>query len=81
MPFTHHSHSGEFCKHAHDTLEEVVKVAIQKGMKVLALTEHMPRDQPEDLYPEEVVLIHKLSCALHTCWLPNEFVFSSHAFQ
>jgi len=42
--------------HAKDTLEEVVLTAIQKGMKVLALTEHMPRDLPVDLYPEEVVI-------------------------
>lgn len=41
--------------HAKDTLEEVVQEAIEKRMRVLALTEHMPRDQPEDLYPEEVV--------------------------
>lgn len=42
--------------HARDTLEEVVQTAIKKGMKVLALTEHMPRDLPDDLYPEEVVI-------------------------
>ncbi|RPB26027.1 histidinol phosphate phosphatase H [Terfezia boudieri ATCC MYA-4762] len=53
MPHSHHSHSGEFCMHARDTLEEVVLTAIEKGMKVLALTEHMPRDLPDDLYPEE----------------------------
>ncbi|KAI5783848.1 polymerase/histidinol phosphatase-like protein [Peziza echinospora] len=54
MPFTHHSHSGEFCMHAKDTLEDIILAAIGKGMRILALTEHMPRDQPEDLYPEEV---------------------------
>ena len=56
MPYSHHSHSGEFCMHARDTLEAVVHAAIGKGMKVLALTEHMPRDLPHDLYPEEVVI-------------------------
>ncbi|KAF8476996.1 Polymerase/histidinol phosphatase-like protein [Kalaharituber pfeilii] len=55
MPFSHHSHSGEFCLHAKDTLKDIIEAAIMKGMKVLALTEHMPRDQPEDLYPEEVL--------------------------
>lgn len=29
-------------------------MAIRKGMRVFALTEHMPRDKIEDLYPEEV---------------------------
>ncbi|KAF8531789.1 Polymerase/histidinol phosphatase-like protein [Trichophaea hybrida] len=54
MPFSHHSHSGQFCHHAKDTLEEIILTAISKGMRVIALTEHMPRDQVEDLYPEEI---------------------------
>lgn len=53
MPVSHHSHSGQFCGHAQNTLEEVVKTAIKKKMLVFALTEHMPREE-EDLYPEEV---------------------------
>lgn len=40
--------------HARNTLEEMVQAAIAKGMKVFSLTEHMPRDCNEDLYPEEV---------------------------
>ena len=54
MPFSHHSHSGQFCGHAVDSLEDVVKRAVEMKMEVFALTEHMPRDQIEDLYPEEV---------------------------
>lgn len=53
MPFSHHSHSGQFCGHAENTLEEVVKEAIKKKMTVFALTEHMPREHT-DLYPEEI---------------------------
>ena len=53
MPFSHHSHSGEFCGHAKNTLEEVVQTAIAKKMQVYALTEHMPRED-QDLYQEEV---------------------------
>lgn len=56
MPFSHHSHSGQFCGHAKDTLEEVVETAISKQMDLYALTEHMPRDD-EDLYPEEVTAL------------------------
>jgi len=52
MPFTHHSHSGDFCNHAIDTLEAVVQRAIQVGMTSMALTEHIPRGD-EDLYPGE----------------------------
>lgn len=52
MPFTHHSHSGQFCGHAKDSLEDIVQAAIAKGFHTLALTEHIPRPL-EDFYPEE----------------------------
>lgn len=32
----------------------MIEAAIAKGMIVFSLTEHMPRDCVEDLYPEEV---------------------------
>ncbi|KAI4177566.1 MAG: hypothetical protein LQ346_007659 [Caloplaca aetnensis] len=53
MPYSHHSHSGQFCAHARDTLEAVVEAALGKKMQVFALTEHMPREQ-QDLYSEEI---------------------------
>ncbi|KAJ2358302.1 hypothetical protein IWW50_001364 [Coemansia erecta] len=53
MPFSFHSHSGQFCRHAKGTLEGVVKAAIAKNMLVLGLSEHVPRSRPQDLYPEE----------------------------
>jgi histidinol-phosphatase (PHP family) len=54
MPFSHHSHSGEFCpSHAQNTLEQVIHTAIEQGMEVFCLSEHMPRSQNE-LYEEEV---------------------------
>ncbi|KAK8119338.1 histidinol-phosphatase [Apiospora kogelbergensis] len=55
MAFTMHSHSGQFCPgHAQDQLEEVIKHAISVGYKTIGLTEHMPRTDLEDLYPEEL---------------------------
>ena len=55
MAFTMHSHSGQFCPgHAKDQLEEVITHAIGVGYKTIGLTEHMPRTQLSDLYPEEV---------------------------
>jgi histidinol-phosphatase (PHP family) len=57
MPYSHHSHSGQFCGHAKDSLEEVVQAAISKGFHTFALTEHMPRPL-EDFYPEEVRPLH-----------------------
>ncbi len=56
MPFSHHSHSGQFCPgHASNTLEEMIRTAIAKRMEVFAPTEHMPRHD-EDRYPEEIEL-------------------------
>ncbi|KAL1988606.1 hypothetical protein VTN96DRAFT_9001 [Rasamsonia emersonii] len=53
MPFSHHSHSGQFCPgHAKNSLEEVIQAAIAQKMQVFCLTEHMPRGK-EDFYPEE----------------------------
>lgn len=54
MPHSHHSHSGQFCRHALGSLEEVVSEAIKQRFEVYGLTEHVPRYRPEDLYPEEV---------------------------
>ncbi|KAF6761483.1 histidinol-phosphatase [Ephemerocybe angulata] len=53
MPHSHHSHSGQFCKHASGRLEEVVLEAIHQGFEVYGLTEHAPRYRLDDLYPEE----------------------------
>jgi len=44
----------EFCTHAVDSLEDVILEAIRQKFDTFALTEHMPRDQSSDLYPEEV---------------------------
>ncbi|KDQ54084.1 hypothetical protein JAAARDRAFT_38696 [Jaapia argillacea MUCL 33604] len=53
MPYSHHSHSGQFCKHALGTLEDVVLEAIKQGFEVYGLTEHVPRYRDVDFYPEE----------------------------
>ncbi|RMZ73403.1 histidinol-phosphatase [Pyrenophora seminiperda CCB06] len=45
-------HSGQFCGHATNTLEEVIQAAIAKGFQTFALTEHIPRPI-EDFYPGE----------------------------
>ena len=54
--FSFHSHSGQFCMHAKGTLEQVVGSAIARGFTHYGLSEHMPRYQPDQLYPEEVCL-------------------------
>lgn len=54
MPISLHSHSGQFCKHAYCSLEEIVLTAIDVGFTHYGLSEHMPRYEPGDLYEEEV---------------------------
>ncbi|KID99558.1 histidinol-phosphatase, partial [Metarhizium majus ARSEF 297] len=49
-----HSHSGQFCPgHAVDQLEGIIQHAIALGFKTMGLSEHMPRYEERDLYPEE----------------------------
>ncbi|KAK4100252.1 histidinol phosphate phosphatase H [Parathielavia hyrcaniae] len=56
MAFTMHSHSGQFCPgHAKDQLEDIILHAIKVGYKTIGLTEHMPRTDLSDLYPEELL--------------------------
>lgn len=64
MPFSHHSHSGQFCDgHARDSLEDIILTAISKGMQTFALTEHMPRHDV-DRYPEEEEAGNTLAASL-----------------
>ena len=49
----HGGHSGQFCCHADDTLEEIVLAYIAQGYAWVGLTEHMPPDRVEHGYPEE----------------------------
>jgi len=49
----HGGHSGEFCSHGKDTLEEIIKAYIKKGFSWVGITEHMPFPYDELLYPEE----------------------------
>jgi histidinol-phosphatase (PHP family) len=50
----HGGHSGEFCNHAQDTLEEVVQAYIAKGFAWAGLTEHIPPNTDAFLYPDEI---------------------------
>jgi len=50
----HGGHSGEFCCHAGDTLEGVVRAYIDRGFAWFGLTEHMPPPDNRFLYPDEI---------------------------
>ncbi|MBI5793983.1 histidinol-phosphatase [Candidatus Uhrbacteria bacterium] len=44
----HGGHSGEFCNHAEDTLEEVIQTYIAKGFSWVGITDHAP--PPDDRF-------------------------------
>jgi len=78
MPYTHHSHSGQFCHHASGKLEEVVNSAIEKGFHTIGLTEHMPRFSESELYPEEI----EAKCTPQTLKTTfNEFLVEARRLQ
>ncbi|KAJ9480111.1 Histidinol-phosphatase [Pseudozyma hubeiensis] len=54
MPHSHHSHSGQFCSHAKDSLASVLQQAHHLGFTHFHLSEHVPRANSTELYPEEV---------------------------
>ena len=49
----HGGHSGQFCGHAEDTLEDIVRAYIARGYAWVGITEHMPPEKDELSYPDE----------------------------
>ena len=50
----HGGHSGQFCNHAGDSLEEIIQAYIDKHFNWVGITEHMPPLSDRFLYPEEI---------------------------
>jgi histidinol-phosphatase (PHP family) len=50
----HGGHSGEFCCHAMDSLEEIVAAYIERGFDWVGITEHIPPVDDRFRYPEEI---------------------------
>ncbi len=49
----HGGHSGQFCHHATDSLEEIVQLYIAKKFPWVGITEHSPAISEELLYPDQ----------------------------
>lgn len=49
----HGGHSGQFCNHAADTLEEIVNLYIHQGFSWVGITEHAPALSEELLYTDQ----------------------------
>jgi histidinol-phosphatase (PHP family) len=63
----HGGHSGQFCGHAKDTLEEIVLAYIDQRYPWVGITEHMPPVSDAFVYPEEK------SAGLDACALKDRF--------
>ena len=50
----HGGHSGQFCDHAEDQLEDIVRAYIAHGYTWVGITEHMPPEKDELSYPDEL---------------------------
>ncbi len=49
----HGGHSGQFCCHAKDSLEEIIQTYVEKGFSSVGITEHAPPLNDAFLYPDE----------------------------
>ncbi len=49
----HGGHSGQFCHHASDTLEQIIQEYIRKGFPWVGITEHVPALSDALLYPDQ----------------------------
>lgn len=52
----HGGHSGQFCAHARDRLEEIIIAYIAGGFSWVGITEHMPPVSDAFRYPDEIEL-------------------------
>ncbi|RLC21951.1 MAG: histidinol phosphatase [Deltaproteobacteria bacterium] len=52
----HGGHSGQYCNHAKDLLEDIIIRYIELGFTKVGITEHVPPVNDQFLYPEEIEL-------------------------
>jgi histidinol-phosphatase (PHP family) len=51
----HGGHSGQFCNHAKDNLEDIILEYIRLGFKQVGISEHVPPVSDDFLYPDEIM--------------------------
>jgi histidinol-phosphatase (PHP family) len=49
----HGGHSGDYCQHARDSLDDIVKAYHNQGFSWVGITEHIPPTSDSFLYPDE----------------------------
>lgn len=70
----HGGHSGQFCSHASDSLEEIIQLYIEKQCSWVGITEHTPAISKNILYPDEIgagltpeTLLHRFDRYMREC--------------
>ena len=70
----HGGHSGEFCAHAQDQLEEVIRRYIELGFQTVGISEHMPPEEDRFVYDDEHLanldidkMQNRFACYMSTC--------------
>jgi len=70
----HGGHSGQFCSHARDSLEEIILAYINRGFSWVGITEHMPPVNDRFRYADEIErgltaneLYHRFEKYIATC--------------
>ncbi|MBU1567956.1 MAG: histidinol-phosphatase [Proteobacteria bacterium] len=70
----HGGHSGQFCNHATNTLEEIIQHYIARQFPWVGITEHAPGISQELLYPDQQAagltpefLLHRFSLYMQEC--------------
>ncbi|MCF6247990.1 MAG: histidinol-phosphatase HisJ [Desulfobacula sp.] len=52
----HGGHSGQYCAHAKDQLEDIIREYIRQEFTCVGITEHAPPESDIFLYPDEIAL-------------------------
>jgi len=50
----HGGHSGQYCNHAENLLEDIIQKYIKLGFKKVGITEHIPPVSDFFLFPDEI---------------------------
>lgn len=50
----HGAHSSDFCQHARDPLEDIIRAYARQGFSIVGISEHMPPANDAMRYPDEV---------------------------
>jgi hypothetical protein len=71
----HGGHSGDYCQHARDSLDDVVKAYHDRKFAWVGITEHMPPTRDSFLYPDYILGSVHLVTDIPIDMNPSEYAF------